>query len=126
MVRPPLNKKVFPVHRPSGLKRANWKIFFIFFEKKVSSKHSVYPSQYKLKIGKKNPDLMAGFFLCHPVDRKRFFSKGWPENGRKSHCELYFESSVLSEGYFRDLLVYQEKGARPGSEPWGVRGTREK
>ena len=27
-VRPPLNKKLFPVHRPSGLKRANWNFYF--------------------------------------------------------------------------------------------------
>ena len=31
--RPPLNKKVFPVHRPGGLKRANWDFFFMIFEK---------------------------------------------------------------------------------------------
>ena len=32
-VRPPLNKKMFPVHRPGGLKRANWDFFFMIFEK---------------------------------------------------------------------------------------------
>ena len=27
-VRPSLNKKVFPVHRPGGLKSADWDFFF--------------------------------------------------------------------------------------------------
>ena len=30
LFRPPLNKKLFPVHRPSGLKRANWNSFSFF------------------------------------------------------------------------------------------------
>ena len=33
-VRPPLDKELFPVHRPSGLKRADWNFsfqIFIFF-----------------------------------------------------------------------------------------------
>ena len=30
-VRPPLNKKLFPVHRPDGLKRAGWNFFFRVF-----------------------------------------------------------------------------------------------
>ena len=29
--RPPLNEKLFPVHRPSGLKMADWNFFFFFF-----------------------------------------------------------------------------------------------
>ena len=29
-VRPPLNEKSFPVHRPGGLKRAYWNFFFSF------------------------------------------------------------------------------------------------
>ena len=35
-IRPPLNKKVFPVHRPDGLKRADWDFFFMIFEKRFS------------------------------------------------------------------------------------------
>ena len=31
-VRPPLNKKLFPVLRPSGLKRADWNSFFFIFK----------------------------------------------------------------------------------------------
>ena len=31
--RPPLDKKVFPVHRPGGLKRDDWDFFFMIFEK---------------------------------------------------------------------------------------------
>ena len=30
--RPPLNKKWFPIHFPSGLKRADWNFFFMIFE----------------------------------------------------------------------------------------------
>ena len=30
-IRPPLNKKVFPVDRPSGFKRADWNFFFYIF-----------------------------------------------------------------------------------------------
>ena len=33
-LRPPLDKKLFPVDRPSGLTRADWNFFFIVFEKK--------------------------------------------------------------------------------------------
>ena len=32
-LRPPLIEKLFPVHRPSGLKRADWNFFFMIFEK---------------------------------------------------------------------------------------------
>ena len=31
--RPPLDKKLFPVHRPGGLKRADWNFFSIFSKK---------------------------------------------------------------------------------------------
>ena len=34
-VRPPLNKKLFPVHRPGGLKRAYRNFFFHIFKKKI-------------------------------------------------------------------------------------------
>ena len=30
-IRPPLNKKTFPVYRPGGSKRADWKFFFHLF-----------------------------------------------------------------------------------------------
>ena len=33
-MRPPLNKKLFPVHRPSGLKRAEWDSVFSCLKKK--------------------------------------------------------------------------------------------
>ena len=33
--RPPLIKKLFPVYRPSGLNRADWIFFSMFFLKKV-------------------------------------------------------------------------------------------
>ena len=40
-IRPPLNKKLFPVHRPGGLKRADWNFFYFFhIFKKKTKKHS--------------------------------------------------------------------------------------
>ena len=33
-VGPPLKKKLFPVHRPSRLQRADWDFFFMIFEKR--------------------------------------------------------------------------------------------
>ena len=45
-VRPPLNKKLFPVHRSGGLKRADWNFFFMIFEKSFFfSVFSVHSSQ---------------------------------------------------------------------------------
>ena len=32
-IRPPLNKKLFPVYRPGGSKKADWNFFFIFSKK---------------------------------------------------------------------------------------------
>ena len=34
LIRPPLNKKLFPVHLPSGLKRADWN-FILFFSQET-------------------------------------------------------------------------------------------
>ena len=31
LLRPPLNKELFPVHRPSGLKRADWNYLLKYF-----------------------------------------------------------------------------------------------
>ena len=33
--RPSLNEKLFPVHRPSGLKRADWNVCFFIFKKNI-------------------------------------------------------------------------------------------
>ena len=33
-LRPPFSEKLFPVHRPSVLKRAGWNFFFMIFENK--------------------------------------------------------------------------------------------
>ena len=38
-LRPPLNKKLFHVYRPSGLKRADWNFLFIIFGKRVFFPH---------------------------------------------------------------------------------------
>ena len=72
---PALNKKSFPVHRPGGLKRADWNfsphifpLFFFFYS-------TVYNFVYKNEIRKKkNPGLPAGRFFAHPAHRKRFFT----------------------------------------------------
>ena len=37
-VRPPLNKKLFPVNWPGGSKRADWNFFFHLFKKKKKKK----------------------------------------------------------------------------------------
>ena len=42
-IGPPLNKKVFPVHRPGGLKRADWDFFFMIFEKKKKNLNLIGP-----------------------------------------------------------------------------------
>ena len=43
LVRPRLNKDVFPVDRPSGFKRVNWNYFFhIFLEKKKNPQKVLY------------------------------------------------------------------------------------
>ena len=39
--RPTLNKKLFPVHRPGGSKRADWNFFFYIFKK--TSFFSLFP-----------------------------------------------------------------------------------
>ena len=68
LLRPPLNKKSFPVHRPGGVKRAEWEVLFhVFNQKKIVTPPSLYILVYKNGIRKtnKNPD---------PADRKRFFT----------------------------------------------------
>ena len=54
-VRPPLNKKWFPVYRPGGSKRADWNFFFIFsiFFFFFFTFPPVHSSLTKLKIGRK-------------------------------------------------------------------------
>ena len=72
-MRPPLNKKLFPVHRPGGLKRAECDFFFRFKKNKLFTTPSLYILVYKNGIRKKkNPDLPTGFFKSHPADRKQF------------------------------------------------------
>ena len=41
IIRPPLNKDLFPVDRPSGFKRADWNYFFPYFWKKF-----VFPKKF--------------------------------------------------------------------------------
>ena len=53
-LRPPLNKKVFPVYRPGGSKRADWNFFF-HLSKKIYFFYfpPVHSSLKKMKLGKK-------------------------------------------------------------------------
>ena len=54
LVRPPLNKKLFPVHRPGGLKRADWDFLFMIFENSFFSQSCWYILvNEKLKTEKK-------------------------------------------------------------------------
>ena len=75
-LRPPLIEKLFPVNRPSGLKRADWNFFFIIFEEKKKKTHFFSVNEKNIL---KNPDLPTGYFL-HPVDRKLFIILGWPDD----------------------------------------------
>ena len=65
ILRPPLDKELFPVHCPSGLKRADWNFFFSDFQQK-NIFHTFPPCTFlfikKDKSGKKkrNPDRPTG------------------------------------------------------------------
>ena len=51
---PPLNKKLFPVYRPGGSKRADWNFFFhLFKKKKMFTPPPVHSSLKKNEIRKK-------------------------------------------------------------------------
>ena len=64
-VRPPLNKKSFPVHQPGGLKRADLDFFFMIFEKVVFSQSSQYILvNEKLETGKKKKPTSRLAFLA--------------------------------------------------------------
>ena len=66
-VRPPLNKKLFPVHRPGGLKRADWNFlsFFFFFFFFLSTSPPPPPVNYSLEKKEKSPDLPTGTDYSH-------------------------------------------------------------
>ena len=67
-IRPPLNEKLFPVHRPSGLKRANWNFFSHIFNKRFFFLPfpPVHSSLYKHEIRKekkqKRPNNWPSFY----------------------------------------------------------------
>ena len=71
LARPPLNKKLFSVHRPSGLRRADWIFFLMIFENSFFPRFSQYilVNEFFLKKPrkvKKNRDLPTGPFCCPP------------------------------------------------------------
>ena len=69
-IRPPLNKKLFPINRCFSMF-----FFFFFFKKAYSPIYFLYILvDTKMKSRKNIPALTTGFFLGHPVDRKRFFT----------------------------------------------------
>ena len=77
IVRPPLNKKLFPVYRPGESKRADWNFFSHLFKKKIF--FLLFPLYIlvfkKIEIRKqKNPDLPTDSFFPHPAHRKQFFT----------------------------------------------------
>ena len=76
-IRPPLNKKLFPVHRPGLLKRADWNLFFHTFKRILfllpPPLYSLVYKKMKLEK-KKNPDLSTGTDYSHPATRKHFYT----------------------------------------------------
>ena len=85
-VRPPLNKKSFPVDRPGGiilrLYPAAFFFFFFFFKLKYFSHFSVFTIVYRMirRLHKKKntsekkvfPGRPGGFILRHPAHRKMY------------------------------------------------------
>ena len=66
--RPSSNKKLFPVHRPGGLKRAYWNLFFPSFKLLTpppppSVHSSLYKNKNEIRKNKKIPDWL---FFCPP------------------------------------------------------------
>ena len=76
LLGPSLNKKVFPVHRPGGLKRADWDFFFHdFFKKLFFSQSSWYILvNEKLKTEKKKiPTSQLAFLTVTRRTGNNFF-----------------------------------------------------
>ena len=73
-LRPPLNKKVFPVHRPGGLKRADWDSFSLIFEKSFFSQSCWYILVNEKKKNSRPPD-----WLCRQSPGVRLFIPGVDE-----------------------------------------------
>ena len=73
-VRPPLNETLFPVHRPSGLKRADWNFFFIFsktiFFFTFPPLYILVYTNMKLKKRKKDSRLTYWPFFYSPGGQK--------------------------------------------------------
>ena len=79
-IRPLLNKKSFPVHRPGGLKRADWNFFspyfspfFFFFSLTLYT--LVYKNEIRNKK-KKFPSSRLAFFLPTGPTGNNFLLKG--------------------------------------------------
>ena len=79
IIGPSSNKKLFPVHRPGGLKRAHWNfsfhLFNFFF---LNTFPPVHSSSIKLKLGKKKkiPTSRLAFFSPTRPTGNDFLLKG--------------------------------------------------
>ena len=75
-LRPPLNKKLFPVHRPGGSKRADLNIFFHLLKKEEDflTFSPVHSSLTKLELGKKKKSRPPDWqFLFPPGSQETIF-----------------------------------------------------
>ena len=63
-VRPPLNKKLFPVHRPGGLKMADWNSFFYIYIYIFFTPPPLYNVVYKNEIRKKKKKSCPSDWPC--------------------------------------------------------------
>ena len=79
LMRPPLNKKLCPVHRPSGLKRADWIFFSHIFQNVFFLLPLLYNLVYKNEIRKKKKiptSRLAVFLPTRPTGNNFLFKDG--------------------------------------------------
>ena len=87
--RPPLNTKLFPVHRPGGLKRADWNFFFFIFKKKKIFYFPPVRSSFKkkeIRKGKKIPTSRPPQIIPTRPTGNTFLLKGGPMRPPLKKC----------------------------------------